>query len=69
MEVTEETRGAVSYTHLISEADAAAAKKADLHLAKPQSAKTTENTASYFVSYIIPVSYTHLGVHCNRGCR
>ena len=37
----------------ISEADAAAAKKADLHLAKPQSAKTTENTASYFVSYII----------------
>ena len=37
----------------ISEADAATAKKADLHLAKPQSAKTTENTASYFVSYII----------------
>ena len=37
----------------ISEADAQAAKKADLHLAKPQAAKGTNSTASYFISYVI----------------
>ena len=53
----------------ISEADAAAAKKADLHLAKPQSAKTTENTASYFVSYILQTLSAQYGSGplCNGG--
>ncbi len=38
----------------ISEADAEAAKKADLHLAKPQSSSNgTDSTASYFISYVI----------------
>lgn len=37
----------------ITEADAKAAKEADLHLAKPQAAKSTSSTASYFVSYVI----------------
>lgn len=37
----------------ITEADAAAAKAADVHLAKPEPAKSTENVASYFISYVI----------------
>ncbi len=37
----------------ITEADAKAAKEADLHLAKPQAANSTSSTASYFVSYVI----------------
>ena len=37
----------------ISEVDAQAAKNADLHLSKPQPTKSTDNTASYFVSYVI----------------
>lgn len=37
----------------ISEADAAAAKKADLHLAKPQSGNGTSQVASYFINYVI----------------
>ena len=37
----------------ISEADAAAAKKADLHLAKPQSGSATSRVASYFINYVI----------------
>ena len=37
----------------ITEADAAAAKEADLHLAKPQDKKGTSSTASYFVNEVI----------------
>ena len=37
----------------ITEADAAAAKEADLHLAKPQDNKGTGSTASYFVNEVI----------------
>jgi len=37
----------------ISQADAEAAKKADLHLAKPQSGSATSRAASYFINYVI----------------
>ncbi len=37
----------------ISEADAKAAKEADLQLAKPQEARNTDSVASYFVNYVI----------------
>ena len=39
----------------ISEADAAAAKAADVHLAKPQTTNSTGTTASYFINYVIQV--------------
>lgn len=37
----------------ITEADAAAAKEADLYLAKPQEQRGTQSIASYFVNYVI----------------
>ena len=39
----------------ISQADAAAAKAADVHLAKPQTTNSTGTTASYFINYVIQV--------------